>query len=159
MMPTTEHNDLRRDLLIEQAITAQLDDLVRRANATVLKLNGNSAMEVSQLNNLLAVAGEARSLAVVENFIRYQIARNREAWGVGRTDFGHSVIADLRGPVQDAAKNAFDQVGAQLPDLPETYRQQVFARLMLRYLGYVYRAFYAARRLNDFAFLGEVARA
>lgn len=158
-MPTPEHNNLRRDLLLEQAITARLDNLVRRANSTVLKLNGNSAMEVSQLNNLLAVAGEARSLAVVENFIRYQIARNREAWGVGRTDFGHSVIADLRGPVQDAATTAFNEVRAQLPDLPDSFRQQVFARLMLRYLGYLYRAFYAARRLNDFAFLGEVANA
>ena len=45
---------LRRELALEQAISAQLDHLVRRANRAVVKLRDKrDKMEESQLRNLL----------------------------------------------------------------------------------------------------------
>jgi hypothetical protein len=141
---------LERTLLFEQAITAQLDAIVKLANTTATKLAGNQKMEESQLRNLLNVAMESRSTEVVINFIRYQIARSENAWGIRSDDFGHTVIADIRGPIQELAKAAVAH---------EANKGDAFIRVMQLYLGYLTRAFYYGKKTGDFAKLTEVANA
>lgn len=141
---------LERSLLFEQAITAQLDSIVKLANATAAKLAGNPKMEESQLRNLLNVAMESRSIEVVINFIRYQIARNDSAWGTRPGDFGHTVIADIRTPMKELASKA----GAHEPEPGDAY-----VRVTQLYLGYLTRAFYYGKKTGDFAKLTEVANA
>lgn len=158
-MTTIDPETLRRELLLDQAMNRQLDALVRRASATVVLLRGNESMEVNQLRNLLSTAVETGALEVVINFIRYQIARNGRAWGTGPNDFGHRIIADLRGPVRDLARASVAEVQEQEPALNSTrIEAEAFSRLMTLYLGYLNRAFYYAKRTGNFDDLEGVNR-
>ncbi|NTV65439.1 MAG: hypothetical protein HGA65_18155 [Oscillochloris sp.] len=139
---------LQLDLLLEQATVRQLNKIVRQASEAVLLLAGNRDMEVSQLRNLLSVAVESRSVEVVINFIRYQIARNSRAWGIERGSFGHRVIEDLRKPLQGWTDAVLKEVTDRHPDHAEGLRERASVRLMQLYLGYLNRAFYAARRVD-----------
>jgi hypothetical protein len=114
-------------------------------------------MEVSQLRNLQVVAVESRSVEVVVNFIRYQIARNGRAWGINPDSFGHTVIADLRGAVKQLADAAIAHVTAHAGESPavEELRGDAYVRLMQLYLGYLNRSFYAAKRGSSFDMLKE----
>lgn len=153
---------LRQALLLEQAITARLNPLIRLATAATLLLEGNRDMEVGQLRNLLNTAVESRGqIEVVVNFVRYQIARNDRAWGKTENSFGHHVIADLRGPVtkmaDEVAKEVADKLGpganqAELAD-------RALTRLSQLYLGYLHRTFYFAKRVGSFTSLKGVGRA
>lgn len=161
-MNDTQTLHLRLDLLLEQAITQQLDGLVRRASEAVLLLAGNRDMEVSQLRNLLSVSVESRSVEVVINFIRYQIARNSRAWGIGKEDFGHRVIEDLHKPLQEWTDKVIVEVAQRdEKEHAESLRDRAKVRLMQLYLGYLNRAFYAARRVDtpDFATFKELLNA
>src|SRR5690242_3514129 len=138
-MSELDPNVLRRELLLEQALNQQLDALVRQANMTASLLKANNRMEENQLRNLLNVSIESRSGEVVINFIRYQIARSGSAWGTGPTDFGHTVIDDLRGKVKTLADNAITRLREELGAGPEvdTLRDKAYVRLMQLYLGYL----------------------
>lgn len=154
-------NSLRVALLSDQAITAQLDTIVRRATQTVLKLEGNRDMEVGQLRNLLSTATETPQLAVIDNYIRYQIARNGRAWGTDPQSFGHQVIADLRWVVGELAPQLVErlQKGTGIEgEALAVLRQQVAKRLMLLYIGYLNRSFFVARRLESFGALKEALK-
>ena len=148
-MTTIDPETLRRELLLEQEINRRLDPLVRQASAAVVLLKGNDRMEVSQLRNLLNTAVETGSLEVVVNFIRYQIARNQQAWGAGPQDFGQRVITDLRGPVHALAQETATAVGTQA-GTTERLAAESFGRMMTLYLGYLNRAFYYAKRTGKF---------
>ncbi|HNP69949.1 MAG TPA: hypothetical protein PKK15_02525 [Kouleothrix sp.] len=152
--PTT----LRRELLIEQGIESQLNALVKQANKTAAILENHPRMEESQLRNLLNAAIDARSTEVVINFIRYQIARNGSAWGVAPGSFGHSVINDLNTVLPKWHKQALAFVAQQnnAPELTAERSEKAMVRLMQLYLGYLNRAFYYAKKTNDFASLGRV---
>ena len=157
-METPDPETLRRELLLEQAISRQFDPLIQQVTRTALKLEGNRDMEVNQLRNLLGVAVESRSIEVVVNFIRYQIARNSRAWGLGKEDFGHQVITDLRNPVAQMAKAAMNDLRTLAGDTPvvNELEPRVYMRLVQLYLGYLNRTFYFARRVSSFDWLKEV---
>lgn len=157
-MNVLDPNILRRNLLLEAAIDKQLDALVRQANRTAALLEG-TAMEENQLRNLLNVAVTSGSPEVVINFIRYQIAREKNKWGHGDNEFGHTVIRDLRETVDRLAGTAEESVKRNMPDAPEaeTLRQTAYVRLMQLYLGYLNRAFYYGKKANDFKRLRENA--
>lgn len=148
---------LRRDLLLQEEIDRQLDALVRQANQTAALLKQVKDMEESQLRNLLNVAVASRSREVVVNFIRYQIGRDKDRWG--KHDFGHKVIEDLRGKVQELADKVVKAVMDQMPDAPESERlpNTAYVRLMQLYLGYLNRAFYYGKKTGDFERLREGA--
>jgi len=150
---------LRRELLLEQGISQQLDTLVRQANTTAALLKNNNRMEESQLRNLLNVAVESRSREVVINFIRYQIARSGSAWGTGPGDFGHKVIDDIQSKVktctEQAVKYVQDRVGSSAA--VESLHDEAYIRLIQLYLGYLQRAFYYGKKTGDFDKLTEVA--
>ena len=152
--PTT----LRRALLIEQGIECQLDTLVKQANQTASLLEHHPRMEENQLRNLLNAAIESRSTEVVINFIRYQIARNGSAWGVSSDSFGHKVIADLNSLLPEWHRRVFEFVSKQrdAPEIKPEDSAEAMIRLLQLYLGYLNRAFYYAKKTNDFASLARV---
>lgn len=152
--PTT----LRRELLIEQGIERQLDKIVQQANKTAALLEKQPRMEESQLRNLLNAALESRSIEVVINFIRYQIARSESAWGTRPESFGHTVIHDLNTVLPDWAAQVIRFVQDDRQPLALTAQQQtaIHVRLMQLYLGYLSRAFYYGKKTNDFAKLTTI---
>lgn len=160
-MDNHESEALRRALLLERAITSRLDTLIKRATDATLLLDGNRAMEVGQLRNLLNTAVESRGqIEVVVNFIRYQIARNDYAWGKAENSFGQRVIKDLRGPITTLARDVAKEVAAELGAGADSaaLEKSALARLSQLYLGYLHRTFYFARRVGSFASLKEVSQ-
>lgn len=145
-MTTTDTGQLRRDLLLEQAVEGHSNRLVRLATAAVLKLpKYNSEMKTSQLRNAVNVANEDGSFDVVANFIRYKIATQGKAWGTGRESFGHTIIAHLSDPVRAEVKKAEGWLKEQpnadaLPRLAEL-PEDLYQAMMRRYFGYLVRAF------------------
>lgn len=160
-MSTHDPQTLRRELLLDQAINRQLDELVRQANQTAALLARHERMEKNQLRNLLNVAIQSRSVEVVVNFVRYQIARNESAWGRGPHDFGHQVIADLGDKVRKLADKAITEVERSEGKLPEVaaLTGSAYVRLTQLYLGYLNRAFYYGKETGEFDKLKEVANA
>ncbi len=164
-MSTLEPQILRRELLLEQAINQRLDALVSQANQTAAMLQ-RYKMEKSQLRNLLNVAVQSRSVEVVINFIRYQIARNENAWGKGPKDFGHQVIDDIRKPIKGFADQAVTETSAQLSGAEqlseaqaEQLRKVAYIRLTQLYLGYLNQAFYYGAETGAFDKLKELSHA
>ncbi|MCG8352698.1 MAG: hypothetical protein MI924_33450 [Chloroflexales bacterium] len=147
-MSILDPNKLRHELLLEEAINAQLDKLVGYATRTALLLDGNTKMKTSQLRNLLNVALDPASVEVVINFIRYQIAREGNAWNP--KNFGHAVIDDIRGPVQQLVSTSISKarelegqhLSSQVIDF-DAQSYAIYVRLIQLYLGYLQRVFYA----------------
>ncbi|WP_448545642.1 hypothetical protein [Roseiflexus sp.] len=152
-MDQQSSEELRRELALEQAIGAQLDHLVRRANTAVMKLRDKRDMEESQLRNLLDAAMESGSVEVTAGFIRYQIGRDdKNIW----KDFGHHVIRDLG----ELGKQETGSVVAYLKQIgiadADALKPRIQVRLMQLYLGYINRAFVYAKKANGFDHLKEV---
>ncbi len=151
-MDQQSSEELRRELALEQAIGAQLDHLVRRANTAVMKLRDKRDMEESQLRNLLDAAMESGSVEVTAGFIRYQIGRDDKNW----KDFGHHVIRDLG----ELGKQETGSVVACLKQIgitdADALKPRIQVRLMQLYLGYINRAFVYAKKANGFDHLKEV---
>jgi hypothetical protein len=165
-MSTLDPKTLRRELLLDQAMNNRLDALVCQANLTAAKLQHHARMEKNQLRNLLNVAVQSRSVEVVINFIRYQIARNESAWGKGPEDFGHQVIEDIRSAVKGFAATTVTEVQAHLAAAEqlgqaeaEALHQAAYVRLTQLYLGYLNRAFYYGKETGEFDKLKEIANA
>lgn len=124
-----------RELLIRRKIDQVEDDVVQRAERAV----GEPAtiatrLEEKQLRNVSAVAAQTETLAVVENFIRYQIGRAKpgQGWRAGQDDgFGERLLSDLAWVREQARHLADTQVPANALEI----------RLARLYLGYLTRHF------------------
>lgn len=152
-MTTSDVDELRRELLLEQAVTRRQDNLVRLANGAVLRLEG-SQMRTSQLRNAVTVAQqEGASYDVVANFIRYKIATQDRAWGKGPQDFGHVVIRHLDDQVRREAQEAFKWLETQ-PNCEQLPRSDeltadLYGAMLKRYMGYLVRAFAYYEKAGD----------
>lgn len=151
-MDQQSSDELRRELALDQAIGAQLDALVKRANRAVLQLRGKQ-MEESQLRNLLDAAMESGSVEVTAGFIRYQIGRDdKNIW----KEFGHHVIRDLGELGRDETGKIVDDLKKLGIADADALKPRIQARLMQLYLGYINRAFVYAKKTNGFDHLKEV---
>ena len=90
------------------------------------KKNGKNIMESSQLRNVMSVAIETDSLAVVENFIKYQIGRRNE-WG--HNDFGEKMLEQL------------DKIRKMAASMLNEHAQELQIQMARRYIGYLIRYF------------------
>lgn len=151
-MDQQSSDELRRELALDQAIGAQLDALVKRANQAVLLLRGKEKMEESQLRNLLDAAMESGSVEVTAGFIRYQIGRDDKNW----KEFGHHVIRDLGELGRDETVKVVDDLKKLGIADADALKPRIQARLMQLYLGYINRAFVYAKKTNGFDHLKEV---
>ena len=126
-----------KELLIRQRIDRIEDELVQRAQVVVdadPTITGRGGLEDKQLRNVSAVAAETESLAVVDNFIQYQIGRARpgQGWLAGPDGgFGERLRADLEWIREQARRLADAQVTAK----------ELEIRLARLYLGYLIRHF------------------
>ncbi|MEI6775339.1 MAG: hypothetical protein WCK70_00390 [Chloroflexales bacterium] len=135
-MTTTDTGQLRRELLLEQAIERHTAELARIATKAVLQLpTYKSDMKTSQLRNAVNVANEDGSFDVVANFIRYKIATQQKSWGRETDSFGHTVIEHLQTRVRKLA----DDEGS-LPQ-QDGMGEEIYRAMMRRYFGYAVRAF------------------
>ncbi len=141
MQPT----DIRRELAVQAAIKTHMDAIVHAATEAATLLEGGN-MDKSQIRNVLNVAEESESIAVVTNFIRYQIGRSGTGCDWQHGGFGLRVIQDLTeedGPVLRTVEGVAERVAGELDqgEIGADLRRQIHVELMLRYLGYLNRAF------------------
>lgn len=155
---TTDVTKMRTQLALEYAIDQRLDALVRAAGKSVSLLHNDQAMRENQLRNVVDVAMSTQSLAVVTNFIRYQMGRSggNQAWL--HSNFGQQVVQALEnqeGIVQKLAAEVTDAVCGEVHEAERTaVRREAQLRLVRLYLGYLNRWFYygsKTRRWQDIA--------
>jgi hypothetical protein len=155
-----------QELALQEAVRRQMDDIVRAANGAASLLEGSN-MEKNQIRNVLNVAEETSKVAVVTNFIRYQIGRSRTGQAWQHQGFGLRVIDDIERAdwvVDKATQNAVacardlvTQRGGQADDAE--LERQARGQLMCYYLGFLHRAFYFGNETNDWQELREAAEA
>jgi hypothetical protein len=135
------YEEVRRRLALQRAVGKELDGVVRKASETIKLLapGKQSDMRESQIRNVLSVAVETPSVEVIKNFIRYQMGRSSAGKTWLYNSFGQQVVADIEGPVSDAAVRAAKAVGG--PD-EQALRREAYLRLTRLYLGYLNRCFY-----------------
>lgn len=153
-----EFEHIRRELALADAIESQLDDVILQATRTILILGQKpDSLKENQLRNVVNVAGSVKSIQALLNFIRYQIARESQrdrGWRTpgGVRDFGHQIIADIEGSVQEAAKRAAnltaDQLGLGI-EAQTALRERAYHLLAKQYLGYLNRAFTYGEKYNS----------
>ena len=145
------------ELALQAAVRRHLDPLVKQANADAALLEG-SRMEKSQIRNVLNVAGESQSLAVVTNFIRYQLGRSQTGPAWQKKGFGLQVIEQIEKPdgiVPRLTKSIVEQVKEQFGEVPQEAIDDLRYDLMRYYLGYLNRAFYYGNETNKWDELRE----
>jgi hypothetical protein len=126
-----------KELLIRQTLDELDQQTVQRAEAAVDHTPGiTTNLEPKQIRNIMAVADDTHSVAVVDNFIKYQIGRSKPAedWRFGEQlgpGFGEAVRTDLQWLNSLAAKHAHDEVTVE----------DLAIRIVRRYLGYLARYF------------------
>jgi len=116
-----------------QKIETELDEIVRLAEKCVTDTGAaNSYLEESQLRNLQNLASATYSVAALENYIRYQMSREKIPDQVGQ-----QILKDI----QQLGNKARELAGGN----PEALR---WARMELirLYLGFLVRKFVAERR-------------
>jgi hypothetical protein len=132
-----------KELLIRQILDELDAKVVQKAEAVVDNARGiTGSLEDKQIRNVIAVADDTQSVAVVDNFIKYQIGRSKEneGWRFGEkggTGFGEAVRVDLADLQKWAKQKASGEVKAEDLEI----------RLVRRYCGYLARYFkYAEER-------------
>lgn len=128
-------------LLIRQILDEFDNNVVQRAENVVDNTPGiTKELEDKQIRNVISVAEDTHSIAVVGNFIKYQIGRSYDSrkpnqkWCFpdkeGRR-FGDALLADFDWLKVLAQSNASINVSAE----------ELAIRLVRRYLGYLVRHF------------------
>lgn len=136
---------IRRELLINQAVDARLNImLVRMQQMMDDNRIWQSKMELSQIQNVLAVALDTNSVEVVKNYLRYQIGRDTTAGSWRRRlasgpTFGEIVIAEIDRLNEWAVTITNEEKGTPLTD-------KTWMNLTRLYLGYMRRYFYYQKR-------------
>lgn len=140
---------MQRELRINQAIDAHLNAMLQQMQEMLdASRIWESNMEVSQIQNLLAVAQETDSVEVVKNYIRYQIGRdgNAGSWrrrvGTGPV-FGEQVVAELD-RLYGVAKSLLPEQKDDAAARREAER--TWMKMTRLYLGYLRRYFYYKKR-------------
>ncbi len=137
--------DVKTRLTLVQTVDQFSNDLVNCADSTLStqqmnKLTGGSTqLRLGQLNNLLGVARETDSPAVVINWVRYQIGRKETRAGWGESGLGDKVENDIKA-LEETAKQIAKRVFKD--ESPEHIRLAHIA-LVRRYAGYLKRWFVA----------------
>jgi hypothetical protein len=139
------------ELALQAAMQRVMDPIVRHANADAALLEG-SGMDKNQIRNVLNVAEESRSLAVVANFIRYQLGRSQTGPAWRKNGFGLQVIEQIEasdGIIAKQTQAALERAQKRVKDIPQETIDELRYDLMRYYLGYLHRAFYYGRETKE----------
>jgi len=122
-----------------QAVEAHLDEIVQLAEECVTKTGVvRTDMEESQFRNLQNLATATDSIAVLENFVAYQVGRRRINDRVGR-----QILEDFQ------KLNNIAQEICQSRGLGKELVSRVRAELVRLYLGFLTRKFVAEKKKGE----------
>lgn len=125
-------------LLIRQGVEKQLSRVIRQVEELVRETQPEKeGMKNSQFDNFLGVTRETGSVAVVQNWIRYQIGRKQRgtAWHV--RGFGEDILSHLADWEHDARNVA--SVAYSTEELTPAQVETVWIELVRQYAGQLRR--------------------
>jgi len=134
-------------LVADDAVDRAMNRLIPQAKNLIEDLfrYPRHRMERNQFTNLVATALETASVAVVLDYVRYQIGRDsgHESWGIGTPSFGAQLLEQLEGLRQTASglmDNAIREYRIQPLDRAAE-EQRLWMQLARRFVGSLHRHF------------------
>jgi hypothetical protein len=141
---TAGHAALWR-LVLDDLIDREMNEVVETARSLMENyFKGKHRLERKQLSNLVGVTGETRSVAVIADFVRYQMGRDerRQSWRTGQPPFGEAVLEQIE-RLKERAEALVNQAVAQ--DLAPSDRtaeiDRVWWTLVRRFAAYLEHSF------------------
>lgn len=144
------------ELKIQKGIRQFEDDLViaieKALNNAEYPKQGKDKLEAAQFRNLMHVADTTDSTEVIENFLHYQLGRDKK-WGTVKNSLAEVIIIDINNLLKTTAekivKEAFaevikknqqvdeqEKIKADLDKKVKDKTKTVWIELTRRYLGY-----------------------
>lgn len=124
-----------------RALDWQKEKLVIAAEALLSEANvvdiPKSKLGDSQLRNLMAIAGETESPAVVTNFIRYQMGRDGRKQHWAKPGHTHRAFGDLL--IDAIDKGAVEKAVEAVEGLEGVSRQIARMQMLRQFLGFMSR--------------------
>lgn len=133
-------------LVADDAVDRAMNTLIPQAERLIEDLfRYPHRMERSQFTNLVTTALETNSVAVVLDYVRYQMGRDSraESWRIGQPSFGAQLLEQLEGLRQMAGgliDNAIRQHGIK-PQDQTTEEKRLWMLLVRRFIGSLHRNF------------------
>ena len=121
----------QKEFKIQKGIRDAEDDLVIAIEARLNNKESYGNLEESQFRNLMHVADTTNSIAVIKNFLRYQLGRDNK-WGEGQESLAEKIIEDIDNKLKQKAEEIIQE-----SEYKESKKiKQVWLELTRRYLGY-----------------------
>lgn len=143
---TIKTMDANQRVAWQQEIDLYTENLVKLSEETLSAKRMQDlqkTMRTSQLNNLLGVAQEAEGVATVRNWIFYQMGRRETSRAWNQSNFGESVLADMK-TIRDYAETIVDTLDVEGDKMQKArWVQQTDIKLVRLYIGYLKRWFVA----------------
>ncbi|MDY6782168.1 MAG: hypothetical protein SW833_06380 [Cyanobacteriota bacterium] len=124
----SELSKQRQQLKIQQGIRQAEDFLVTWIQDALDNKKSYGKLEEAQFRNLVRVANTTESTKAIENFLRYQVGRDKK-WGRGKDSLAEKIIQDIDGNIQDRAREIANT--SKTEDI-----KSIWIELTRRYLGY-----------------------
>lgn len=120
----------QKQLKIQRGIRQVEDNIVDAIEEALKDKKSYGDLQESQFRNLVRVADTTESVAVIKNFLLYQVGRDKK-WGQGKNSLAHRIINDIDETITDIAENIQRDVEGTEIDL-----KSIRIELTRRYLGY-----------------------
>jgi len=130
-------------LLEEMEVEKKLGDLVEKAEELVDETKAFNSLTDTQMRNVVNVAGGTETVAVVTNFIKYQMGREQKKW---KGKFGDKLIEEIKGfervaeQITDSVADTISKKKTDIKGMPD--KDRVWMNLTRHFLGFLNRYFY-----------------
>ncbi|MEM7715581.1 MAG: hypothetical protein AAF349_18745 [Cyanobacteria bacterium P01_A01_bin.68] len=126
----SDFSEQQKQLKIQKGIRQKEDEIVDAIETALKNKNSYGDLQESQFRNLVRVADTTESVAVIKNFLLYQVGRDKK-WGQGKNSLAHKIINDIDEKITNIAENIQIDVEGTEVDF-----KIIRIELTRRYLGY-----------------------
>jgi hypothetical protein len=123
-------SEQQKQLKIQKGIRRKEDEIVDAIETALKDKNSYGDLQESQFRNLVRVADTTESVAVIKNFLLYQVGRDKK-WGQGKNSLAQKIINDINEKITNFAEDIQRDVEGNEIDF-----KQIRIQLTRRYLGY-----------------------
>jgi len=132
-------------LVLDDLVDREMNQVVEMARSLMENYFKNKhRLERKQLSNLVGVTGETRSVAVVTDFVRYQMGRDerRQNWRAGQPPFGQAILEQIDNLKARAERLVNQATGQNLTPPDRTVEvDRVWWTLVRRFAAYLEHSF------------------
>ena len=126
----SDFSEQQKQLKIQKGIRKVEDEIVNAIEKALKDKSSYGDLEESQFRNLLRVADTTESVAVIKNFLLYQLGRDKK-WGRGKNSLAQKIIHDIDEKINNLAETIQIDADANTDDF-----KLIRIELTRRYLGY-----------------------